>query len=1679
MKELPTSNEFFGAPQEATKELPSADEFFTSEQPSSFLLAKDAASSIITSKNPNADPAIGEFMKKTPAGRIMGAFGEGISSGGTGSLGIEAGSDIEKELIKHGVFNDYMKGEQEFSKSVTEAFARPAAVVLDSAWRGVNAVLGGIGAGLQQASEEVSKVLPELQPELAGTKGLLPELTEYALQHKAEMPMHTIPPEITRARSLAVIGEDEKAYFGLKEPTPEQAIARREATDSLPSETTIEQPKDIHAVARDIAPETFDKYDELAAQQEDLRGQLTEATEQRATDIQAKYSAEISELEAKVQEAKERGNKSIYEDILNKKIAERDAALETAEDSQAMKDIRTKMQHTDYAMRDIAPEVSAAYREAENKLPREVIPEEIIPEKVVEEIKPIEETNAAQQLETISKDVSQKLTEAGRPAEEADAAAQLVAQHYKAVADQGWAKGTPEEIYKRDSASIVAGKGGVAKGAKEFAQSEIMPKTETKKFKKWFGDSKVLDEQGKPLVVYHGTFSNFEGFDKSKLGSATKAESAKQGFFFAKDPAVASSYAQNPDFFSDAPFLNVINKITLGGLEKATIATGKLFRQDFTPKEGGNVLPVYLSMENPLEVDFHNDVYREKSYNDILTKARSEGHDGVIFKNTFDSGFIDEGHIPTDIYTVFEPKQIKSTFNKGEFDATKPQILEQKARGKIRLATDDAKAAITLFKNADASTFIHETGHAWLDEMMRYAKATDAPEGLLKDKATVDKWLGVKEGAEITRAQHEKFARGFERYLMEGTAPSKELATVFAKFKQWLTDIYQTVQKLRSPITDDIRHVFDRLLSANPERTVVAAERADTDVIHNMHEKLADRTPPEQATAAADNVRATIDRLAKQEPEVYNELKAAESREAAPISTGEAAGTPRGAQETAETVTGKPSEIGEGGGGVAPQSIEPQSNNPNAVLGIPESKFVDKAGNIRLDNLNTPEDINQVIRDIANENDSFMQSTRGVISDGQVLDLADALGMDASTLDKRKLGEAFNAEQIVAARKLLIQSAENVRDFGKKTIGGTEVDLMAYAEARARHIMVQGHVAAITAEAGRALRAFRSLEGGAEAKAIGEFLKENTGLDLFQLQEEAKRLAELDSPSKVSQLLQDTKKPSYVDKALEYWINALLSNPVTHAKNLIGNSLIAVNSVVETAIASQIGRALKSEDAIQMGEAKARFFGIKQGAVDGLIAAGKILKDENAIYGAHTVEHANKRMIGGMAGKVIRIPTRFLSAEDEIFKAIGYRQELNTIAYRTATKEGLTGDSFNQRMVDILQKPTEAMMEQAVKAAEYQTFTNSLGPTGRAAQALSNSHPLLKFVMPFIRTPTNILKYAGERTPLGLLSKEIRDNLSGANGTAARDTQWARLALGTTVATAAAWHVMQGNITGSGPSNQGEKATLRLTGWQPYSLKVGNAYYSYDWLEPFSTIIGTSADIAEAYRHETANDEDFNKILGSTIASISKNLLSKLSLRGVSDLIQVVSDQDRYGGKYVQNFIGSFVPAVSGQLARMDDPALRQVRTITDSIKSRIPGMKGTLFPKRDVWGNPIVIDDNLGPDIISPLRQSSLNTDPVNQRLLSVKFFPSQLDRKIRGVQLTDQQYDDYSRIAGRMAKMRLDSYVRIPGSANLPSGVQVEAMKSIVDHARETARRIVMMNNPDIIKQAINNKVSVLKKP
>lgn len=202
-------------------------------------------------------------------------------------------------------------------------------------------------------------------------------------------------------------------------------------------------------------------------------------------------------------------------------------------------------------------------------------------------------------------------------------------------------------------------------------------------------------------------------------------------------------------------------------------------------------------------------------FNDVQKQAQDAGYSNTeatqyagVYASRYAARAERLGVDPMEAYQKSGVSVLKGEVGNGD-------VLQQPERGSIKLS--DGKAIISLFKEKDRSTLIHETGHLWLDELGKDAQIDGAPQQLRDDLGTTLKWLGADKTDNITTEQHEQFARAVEAYFMEGKAPSKGLAAVFSRFKTWLTKIYQNVSNLKTPINDDIRGVFDRMLATDSE----------------------------------------------------------------------------------------------------------------------------------------------------------------------------------------------------------------------------------------------------------------------------------------------------------------------------------------------------------------------------------------------------------------------------------------------------------------------------------------------------------------------------------------------------------------------------------------------------------------------------------------------------------------------------------------------------------------------------------------------------------------------------------------------------------------------------------------------------------------------------------------------
>lgn len=138
----------------------------------------------------------------------------------------------------------------------------------------------------------------------------------------------------------------------------------------------------------------------------------------------------------------------------------------------------------------------------------------------------------------------------------------------------------------------------------------------------------------------------------------------------------------------------------------------------------------------------------------------------------------------------------------------------------------DGKRIISIFKTADRSTFLHEMGHVFFDDIQKLASMENAPEQLVTDWNKLKEWSGWVDGENVDNTKaHEKFARGWESYLRSGEAPTSALQRVFRQFSKLLTYIYRSVQRLGGEVPTDIKDVMARMIATQEDIEAYAEQQ--------------------------------------------------------------------------------------------------------------------------------------------------------------------------------------------------------------------------------------------------------------------------------------------------------------------------------------------------------------------------------------------------------------------------------------------------------------------------------------------------------------------------------------------------------------------------------------------------------------------------------------------------------------------------------------------------------------------------------------------------------------------------------------------------------------------------------------------------------------------------------------
>jgi murein DD-endopeptidase MepM/ murein hydrolase activator NlpD len=791
------------------------------------------------------------------------------------------------------------------------------------------------------------------------------------------------------------------------------------------------------------------------------------------------------------------------------------------------------------------------------------------------------------------------------------------------------------------------------------------------------------------------------------------------------------------------------------------------------------------------------------------------------------------------------------------------------------------------------------------------------------------------------------------------------------------------------------------------------------------------------------------------------------------------------------------------GSGVVPEGRRRVS--PPELRGKPiTSTPAEEVSRLRLDKF--PEPLRPIIQQAAEATGFAHDARRGVIPDAAAEDAADAIGRTVDDwIAKSKIGRALNTEETRALRNVVTGQAQKVDDLAQEIAdaeaNGVVTDILiarAHQEAEKLASLVPVMEGA-RAEAGRAMRAWR-----ADPRPVSPTDAAQRIFDKFGGGPEGRQRA-LDAIKEFQQIPTDDPiaragfwarverggkiTSSDVLTAIRY--NSMLSSPRTWEIGWIGSILQA-----PIKIASDVMAAASRPMSGEMGEAA-------KGAAMGLQAGIRPLW-ETIRHGITTDQALAGQLprglgprattpAGKVAGTLIDIPGRMVAAPDAFFTSIFKGAETGRLAAIRAHQAGLKGEKRAEFIHNFATNTPKNQQAEIDRVVDGLMLRGDMGRFGRWASGVATKDPLIgSFVAPFMKVSYHIWTQGMDLTPVGALGTGI-DVLRGAYRDGGRPTgvrplgERARAnAIGVGITGAATWQALQGNVSGAGPDDPEKRQELtRLTGWQPYSVKMGDRWVSYANWGPVAVPLSLAAAYAEnqQYKKSDASNEDQMFDMAKRVAKLTTE---QTFLQGIGTIMNAFEDPQRYLPQLLAQQSSSLIPYGSAlnTVAQSQDDYVRQPdrpadvgtgESVGQSIKGRIP--MNPLTPDRgDVpiaqtpLGQPVE-NQQSGAMAFQPFRISRIRDDQgaaIGRAYLDLGVDiakpPSSFTEEGVKIDMTPEQQRAYQRYMG-------DAIIRGFERANGASDRRrAEQLKSLYEDARTAAQARV---KAEIGRSEIRNRV------
>ena len=789
--------------------------------------------------------------------------------------------------------------------------------------------------------------------------------------------------------------------------------------------------------------------------------------------------------------------------------------------------------------------------------------------------------------------------------------------------------------------------------------------------------------------------------------------------------------------------------------------------------------------------------------------------------------------------------------------------------------------------------------------------------------------------------------------------------------------------------------------------------------------------------------------------------------------------------------------------GLGEQAATTQSRKLLANMQGELDDLPDRAQNVLLskfESVEGPDDFRRVLAETAEINAKRISAARarGVTS-GDIEILEQRLGIEKGSLAE-VFGPSMTPDQIQQIRTLTATSAKEILSDGQSIAARLargesvrEQEYAKFAKAWQRHVAIQEVLSGVTATSGRNLRAFR--EAVQAGRTVQEVIAGFGGKGrIGELAQMMAQLGEEGSEEAFSKLIIGGANPTLVGKGLELFFASILSGTGTQFVNIVGNAGFLAIDMLEEAIGSLVTgpvarRAFRER---VKGTAKALPAAVRRGR--------EAFKSGVGADVPTAVEISRPPQIGGRTGRIVRIPMRALQSMDGFFKQLGETGELygesarqafdelghlRTGAHGLALSKKSVELSIGKRIQELISNPTKELLEKVEKRGRELTFQRRLPKGLRALETLRDpeksgtvASTIGQVLLPFVRTPTNILIQGLKRTPPAALVDAFKS--SGQERTRALG----RLAIGMGVF-GSAWKMAEaGLITGAAPTDAGERSVFFEDEKKlPYAIKIGGTWHQYNRFDPFGTLLGATADFV--LEIQDPDSEGASERIGNAFDRFLALSIDKPYMQGLRRFAYA-REPDDLTRALVQTLVNPLVPNLIAQVARTGLPGGRQIEgalgleegtlgrdravresraggpaleTILAPLQSRIPGLRQRLPARVGITGEPLEANiEGLIPG--GPARRTAERT-PVPSAFAAAGVGVSRMKRDLKlpgkqgEVTLTNREVIEMETDRGRQLARIVGRRAESETFRKLPKSIRERFLRRALDQANGLARR------------------------